>query len=162
MKSLKFLVPLSALAFSLSALASGTHGGSDEAVGVGKAGDPAKVTRTIQVDMTDNMRYTPPNINVKRGETIRFIAKNDGKIKHEMVIGTIKELKEHSEMMKKMPGMQHAEGNMVTVDPGKTGELVWQFTKPGKVDFACLQPGHYEAGMKGVVNVAGGKAHVKH
>ena len=43
---------------------------------------------------------------------------------------------------------------MVTVAPGKSGEIVWQFTKSGKIDFACLQPGHYDAGMKGAVNVA--------
>jgi uncharacterized cupredoxin-like copper-binding protein len=46
---------------------------------------------------------------------------------------------------------------MVTVAPGKTGEVIWQFTKAGKIDFACLQPGHYDAGMKGIVDVAVGK-----
>lgn len=56
--------------------------------------------------------------------------------------------------MMKNPEIEHAEPNMVTLAPGKTGEVVWQFTKAGKVDFACLQPGHYDAGMKGVVNVA--------
>jgi len=58
-------------------------------------------------------------------------------------------------VMKKNPEMEHADENMVTVAPGKTGEIVWQFTKAGKIDFACLQPGHYDAGMKGAVNVAG-------
>jgi len=71
------------------------------------------------------------------------------------VLGTEKELKEHYEVMKKNPEMEHADGNMVTVAPGQTGEIVWQFTKTGKVDFACLQPGHYDAGMKGAVNVSG-------
>lgn len=71
-----------------------------------------------------------------------------------MVLGTPKELKEHYAMMMKMPEMEHADANMVTVAPGKTGEVVWQFTKAGKVDFACLQPGHYDAGMKGLVTVA--------
>jgi uncharacterized cupredoxin-like copper-binding protein len=56
--------------------------------------------------------------------------------------------------MMKMPGMEHADGNMVSVSPGETGEVVWRFTSSGKVDFACLQPGHYDAGMKGLVNVA--------
>ena len=57
--------------------------------------------------------------------------------------------------MKKNPEMEHADANMVTVAPGKTGEIIWQFTKAGKVNFACLQPGHYDAGMKGIVTVAG-------
>jgi len=60
-------------------------------------------------------------------------------------------------MMKKNPEMEHADANMVTVAPGKTGDIIWQFTKAGKVDFACLQPGHFDAGMKGLVAVIGGK-----
>lgn len=121
---------------------------------MGKPGDAAKVTRTIAVDMTDNMRFTPENITVKKGETVKFVVKNSGRIKHEMVLGSAKELKEHAAMMKKMPGMEHADENMVVVDPGKTGEIVWQFTKAGKFDFACLQPGHFEAGMKGKLAVS--------
>jgi len=56
-------------------------------------------------------------------------------------------------MMRKMPGMQHAEPNMVTLAPGKRGGVVWQFSKAGQVDFACLIPGHMEAGMKGLITV---------
>ncbi|OYW21187.1 MAG: oxidase [Burkholderiales bacterium 12-64-5] len=104
--------------------------------------------------MTDNMRFTPAQISVRQGETVRFVVKNSGAVKHELVFGTPEELKEHYAMMVKMPGMEHADDNMVTVAPGKTGEVVWRFTKAGKVDFACLQPGHYDAGMKGLVTVA--------
>lgn len=135
-----------------------SHGKSMEmhdehASAIGKPGDAAKVTRTIAVDMTDNMRFTPAKIAVKKGETIKFLVKNAGTIKHEMVLGSVKELKEHAAMMKKMPGMEHADENMVVVDPGKTGEIVWQFTQAGNFDFACLQPGHFEAGMKGKIAV---------
>ena len=104
--------------------------------------------------MTDSMRFTPAEVSVQQGETVRFVVKNSGAVKHELVIGSLKELKEHAAMMIKMPGMEHAEDNMVTVAPGKTGEVVWRFTQAGKVDFACLQPGHYDAGMKGLVTVA--------
>jgi uncharacterized cupredoxin-like copper-binding protein len=82
--------------------------------------------------------------------------KNSGAVKHELVLGTAEELKEHYAMMLKMPGMEHADDNMVSVAPGTTGEVVWRFTRAGKVDFACLQPGHYDAGMKGLVTVAQG------
>ena len=119
----------------------------------GKAGDPGKVTRTITFRMTDNMRFNPSQINVKRGETIRFVAKNDGKLMHEMVFGTPDELKAHAEQMKKFPDMEHDEPYMVHVAPGKTGEIVWQFTRPGVFDFACLIAGHYDAGMMGKVTV---------
>ena len=103
--------------------------------------------------MSDAMRFTPSSIKVKRGETIKFVLTNTGQMKHEMVLGTIKELKEHAALMLKFPDMEHADPNMVTVEPGKTGELVWRFTKAGTFDFACLQPGHFEAGMVGKVAV---------
>lgn len=128
--------------------------GDDHASSIGEPGDPAMVTRNIEVEMSDAMRFKPENIAVKRGETIKFMVKNAGKVKHEMVLGSMKELKAHAEMMRKMPEMQHADPNMVTVDPGKTGEMVWRFSKAGTFDFACLQPGHFEAGMKGKVNVS--------
>jgi uncharacterized cupredoxin-like copper-binding protein len=123
------------------------------AQGVGVPGDPNKVSRTIQVLMSDDMKFTPATVSVKRGETIRFMVRNAGQIKHEMVIGSMAELKQHAELMRKMPGMEHADENQVTLAPGKSGELVWQFTKAGTVDFACLEPGHFEAGMMGKVSV---------
>ena len=101
------------------------------------------------------MRFSPASVSAKKGETIRFVLKNEGKLKHEMVLGTIAELKEHAALMVKFPQMEHADPNQASVEPGKTGELIWQFTKAGTFDFACLQAGHYEAGMKGQVVVAG-------
>ena len=130
-----------------------SHGHGD-ADAIGVAGQAAKVTRTVSVDMTDAMRFTPTSISAKQGETLRFTVKNSGQVKHEFVLGTQKELKEHYELMKKFPEMEHSDPNMVTVAAGKTGEVIWRFTKAGKIDFACLQPGHYDAGMKGAVNVA--------
>lgn len=161
MKTRNLLIALPSLLMAMTAMASGTHAGGHDDEAIGKPGVATKVSRTITMDMSDTMRFGAPNVTVKQGETIRFVVKNSGKIKHEMVLGTEKELKEHYEVMKKNPEMEHADANMVTVAPGKTGEIIWQFTKPGKVDFACLQPGHYDAGMKGVVTVAGGKAATK-
>ena len=82
-------------AVSNDVLAAGTHGGGhgDDAIGV--PGKAAKVTRTIAVDMTDNMRFTPERIAVSRGETRRFKVTNSGKLKHELVLGTKKDLEEH-------------------------------------------------------------------
>ena len=152
--TLKSIAALAMITAATSALASGSHAGGHSGDALGKPGVATKVTRTVQVDMTDNMRFNTSALTVKRGETVRFVIKNSGAIKHEMVLGTAKELKDHYEEMKKNPEMEHDEPNMVTLAPGKTGEIIWQFTKAGKVDFACLQPGHYEAGMKGQVNVA--------
>lgn len=145
-----------ALASSSVALAAGNHagghGGGDETA-IGKPGVAAKASRTITIEMNDNMRYTPSAIQVKQGETVRFIVKNAGQVKHELSLGTEKELLEHLEQMKKFPDMEHDEPGKVTLQPGKQGEIVWQFTRAGAVNFACLIPGHYEAGMKGQVRV---------
>lgn len=119
----------------------------------GMSGDPAKVTRTILVEMNDTMRFTPDEVSVKAGETVRFFIVNRGKVPHEMVIGMADEIEEHAAMMKKMPGMSHAEANQITLAPGQRGSIVWQFANAGKVSFACLVPGHKEAGMVGTVVV---------
>lgn len=119
----------------------------------GREGDPKRVTRTVKLDMTDAFRFTPANVTVKRGETVKFIVANSGKVLHEMVLGTTEELKAHAELMKKFPDMEHADANMAHVKPGAKGEIVWQFTKAREYQFACLIPGHYEAGMVGKVVV---------
>ena len=119
----------------------------------GREGDPKRVTRTIRLDMTDAFRFTPADVTVKRGETVKFVVANSGKVLHEMVLGTTAELKAHAELMKKFPDMEHADANMAHVKPGAKGEIVWQFTKAGEYQFACLIPGHYEAGMVGKVVV---------
>jgi len=127
------------------------HSANDESFG--RPGDPAKVSRTIVVDMTDAMRFVPANVVVKNGETVRFSVKNSGRLRHEMVLGTGKELRQHAELMKKFPQMQHQDPKQVSLDPGASGDLVWQFTKTGTFDFACLQPGHLDAGMRGKIVV---------
>jgi uncharacterized cupredoxin-like copper-binding protein len=119
----------------------------------GRAADPKRAKRTIRVEMSDAMRFSPAEITVKRGEAVRFVPVNNGKVMHEMVIGTMKDLKAHAEMMQKHPGMEHEEPHMAHVAPGKSGVLGWQFTKPGEFFFACLVPGHFEAGMIGKITV---------
>lgn len=155
--TIKFIAACAMLTGAVSTFASGSHAGGHGTEAIGKPGVAAKVTRTVHIDMTDNMRFTPDTITVRRGETVRFVVKNSGKIKHEFNLGTEKDLKEHYEMMKKFPEMEHDEPNIASVEPGKTGEVIWQFTKAGTVNFACLHPGHYEAGMKGAVKVGAAK-----
>jgi uncharacterized cupredoxin-like copper-binding protein len=119
----------------------------------GREGDPKRATRTVQVDMSDKMRFSPAQLTVKRGETVRFVVKNSGKVMHEMVLGTMQDLKAHADMMKKHPGMEHDEPYMAHVKPGATQQMVWQFTKPGEFHYGCLVPGHFEAGMIGKITV---------
>ena len=115
----------------------------------GTAGDPTKVSRTIDVGMTDEMRFVPAVVDVKVGETLRFRLTNKGKTNHEMVIGTLRELQEHAALMKRFPEMEHSEPYMVHVRPGATEEIVWKFNRLGEFSYACLVAGHFEAGMVG-------------
>ena len=130
------------------------HSTSTEEKAFGREGDPKKFTRTINVDMSDAMRFTPADLTVKQGETIRFRVKNSGKTMHEMVLGTMQDLKAHADMMRKHPGMEHDEPYMAHVAPGKTETIVWHFTKDGEFHYGCLVPGHLEAGMLGRIKVA--------
>jgi uncharacterized cupredoxin-like copper-binding protein len=158
---------LSGVVLALSTMVAGAafaHGDEDHAArkfdaskveptAFGREGNPKKVARTIKVDMTDNMRFTPSDVTVKRGDTVKFMVHNDGRVLHEMVLGTKEALAKHAELMKRFPEMEHADANMAHVRPAKSGEIIWQFTKPGEFEFACLQPGHFEAGMVGKVTV---------
>ena len=112
-----------------------------------------QVTKTIEIVMLDEMRFTPSVVNVKKGDVIKFVHSNPGVIMHEFVLGTPDSLTEHAEMMKKFPGMEHSEPYMTHVAPGKKGEVIWQFSEEGEFSFGCLIPGHFDAGMKGSVIV---------
>lgn len=129
------------------------HGASDAQKPWGIAGDPQAVDRVIEVRMNDQMRFVPEQIEVKQGETIRFVHRNEGALMHEFVLGNKAELDAHAAMMAKMPGMQHDAPYMVHVGPGQQGELVWTFNRAGDFDFACLIAGHYRAGMVGQIRV---------
>ena len=159
-----FLVTVVALAIAAFAPAALSHGDathakesnrsiSAEETPLGREGDPRKVSRTIHIDMDDHLRFKPSAITVKRGETIRFRVKNSGRTIHEMVLGTMDDLKQHAALMRKHPGMEHDEPHMTHVAPGKTSTMVWQFTKAGEFHYGCLVPGHFEAGMLGKVTV---------
>jgi len=119
----------------------------------GIAGDARSVTRTVTLTMDDNMRFTPDKLDFKQGETVRFVIRNKGKLLHELVIGTKKELDEHAALMVKFPAMQHDEPYMAHVGAGKRGGLIWTFNRAGEFDFACLIAGHYQAGMIGKISV---------
>lgn len=104
--------------------------------------------------MRDSMRFEPESIEVTLGETIVFELANDGAVMHEMVIGTPETLAEHAELMLKFPDMEHDEPWMAHVPPGESATIVWQFNRPGEFEFACLIPGHFQAGMKGRIRVS--------
>ncbi|MCL7750331.1 cupredoxin family protein [Guyparkeria hydrothermalis] len=150
---------IASLLLPFAALGAGQHSGGHGGAGTatGEPGQMTNVDRHIVVKMDDRMRFEPSSIEVKAGETVRFRVSNTGNQPHEMVIGSIEDLKAHAEEMREHPGMAHDEPNMIQLDAGESGDLVWRFTQPGQVEFACLLPGHLEAGMKGHIDVAPGQ-----
>ena len=129
------------------------HSAPKEQKAWGIAGDAKDAARTITLDMSDDMRFTPNHFEVKRGETVRLRVVNKGQVMHEVVLGTKSSLDEHAQMMLKHPGMEHDEPYMAHVAPGKSEDLVWTFNRAGSFEFACLIAGHYQAGMTGQFTV---------
>jgi uncharacterized cupredoxin-like copper-binding protein/Cu/Ag efflux protein CusF len=153
MMIVRLWVPALAGAVAMFAAAALAHD-DDESTAFGEPGLASMADRVVAVTMSDDMRFTPDSIAVKEGETIRFVVTNAGTVRHEMMIGTIEELQDHAQLMRAFPEMIHEDANAVSVEPGKSGEFAWKFTVAGTFDFACLVPGHFEAGMKGGIAVA--------
>jgi len=157
----KLLLLTSILAVSaVGALAAGLHSGGHghaEMMNAGMPGDASKVDRTIEVTMKEtddgDMIFEPNSLQIRQGETIRFVIKNAGELEHEFILDDHASNQEHKEAMEKMPDMEHDDPNAVRLIGGSDGEIIWTFSKSGEFEFACLIPGHYEAGMKGDVTV---------
>ena len=164
------------LAFSVSAVASpGSH------AEIGHPAAAASATRTVNIEMTD-LAFSPKTLEVKAGETVRFVLINKGQLLHEFNLGDAAMHAEHQKEMLKMQqsgamtttgmdhagmdhgamgqgsmpmaGMTHDDPNSVLVEPGKTAELTWTFSGTRDLEFACNVPGHYQAGMVGTLKVA--------
>ena len=127
----------------------------------GIAGKPAEANRTVVLEMGDGMRFSPEDLSLEEGDIVRFVVKNRGRMLHEVVIGTSEELAKHAAMMARFPNMEHDEPYLAHVGPGQAGEIVWHFNRAGAFEFACLIPGHYEAGMRGTLNVTPKKGEAK-
>lgn len=146
------------IGMAVSAHAHGTAGHqagpvAREQTGWGIAGDARTATRTVEVAMSDDMRFRPDRIEARQGETVRIVVKNGGALLHEFVMGDRKTLDAHAALMVKFPGMEHDEPYMAHVPPGAAQTIVWTFNRPGDFEFACLIAGHYQAGMVGTIKV---------
>lgn len=158
------LVPVLAFATAVTAfsavgaVAGPGHSGHDHAAetAYGHPGDPAKGSRIVEIVMTETdsgMAFAPERIEVRRGEQVRFFLRNGGELDHELVLGTIETNRRHAEEMANHPDMAHDDPNAKRLGPKASGELRWQFTRAGTFEYACLIPGHREAGMVGTVVV---------
>lgn len=127
------------------------HTGSvEEGTVPGSAAPASEADRTVEVLASDHLRFDPAVVEVEAGEAITFVVTNEGKIVHEFVLGDAAYQEEHGS------GMDHGEGGMdnaVTLAPGETAELTWRFDESGEVLYGCHEPGHYDGGMVGEVEV---------
>ena len=150
------LLPVAAMASNAGAHDHNKH--EHSATTSGEAGNPARVTRTVTIRMSE-YSFDTERLEFKAGETVKFIVINNGKLKHELTVGTAEEQKAHRAAMQSMSDMNHDEhshdmpANAIHVNPGETRELVWHFTKAGSLQFACNYPGHADLGMEGSIAV---------
>jgi uncharacterized cupredoxin-like copper-binding protein len=138
--------------------AHGGHVGSHAARSfeAGEPGDATEPHRTIEIVMREgdgSMSFGPDRVEAKAGEQIKFVIRNEGQLDHELLIDSFANNQKHKAEMEKHPEMDHEEANGARLKPSARKELIWRFTKAGTFEFACLIPGHYEAGMKGVIVV---------
>lgn len=156
---MKTLLTLAVLAAVLAPAAVSADPGRshDGAKAFGEPGDRKKPSRTVEVVMKETedgkMLFEPISITAKKGEQVRFVLRNEGLLDHEFMLATRAENDRHAVAMRKNPDMQHDEPNGRRVAPGKSDEITWKFSKSGAFNFACLIPGHREAGMDGTVAV---------
>lgn len=154
MKTTATFIAAALLLTSASLGAALAHDGKQFSAGA--PGNPKKPTRTVTVILNDDngtMRFEPNRVDVKKGEQVRFVLENKGVLKHEFILASVQDNKKHAELMKKFPHMEHDEPNSKSLEPGQKANILWQFTKAGTFEFACLIPGHYEAGMRGTATV---------
>jgi uncharacterized cupredoxin-like copper-binding protein len=128
------------------------HAHSHDSSPVAATADAAAI-RNVVIEVNDNMRFDPGTWQAQQGEVLRLIVVNTGKVKHELVVGQARELAEHAKSMRQSKGEHHHHDNAVSVEPGQSAILMFTFDKAGEWGMACFEPGHYEAGMKGLVQV---------
>jgi uncharacterized cupredoxin-like copper-binding protein len=122
----------------------------------GEPGNPKRPARVVQIGMHEGdgtMFFNHRHVEVRRGEQVRFVLKNHGELDHEFVLATTEENEKHAQEMLKNPDMEHDDPNAKRLEPKKSSELLWRFTRAGEFEFGCLIPGHREAGMIGKIIV---------
>jgi len=133
------------------------HGhGHGESFSAGEPGNPKKPSKIVRVTMGERdgkMLFVPERLEIKKGDQIKFVLRNNGELEHEFVLASTADNLKHAEEMKKHPDMAHEEPNGRQLAPKKTSEIVWKFTKAGEFEYSCLIPGHREAGMTGTIVV---------
>ena len=111
--------------------------------------------RTVQVEMTDELRFEPAEFTFQAGETVRFEVTNAGQIVHEFLIGDEAAQDEFEMEMSEGDSMAHDTDAGVSVEPGESETFEYTFAEAGDLLAGCHEPGHYGGGMKATITVEG-------
>lgn len=158
---LVLLISLLALA-GVACASSGGHGeheggGSQEAGGqptvLGAPADASESDRDVQVMALDELRFDPSSLDVSAGEVITFVVHNPGQNDHEFVLGSSAYQRSHEAEMQASDHMMMESAQGITIAPGQTKELTWEFSESGEVLYGCHEPGHNAGGMVGTIAV---------
>jgi uncharacterized cupredoxin-like copper-binding protein len=103
--------------------------------------------RMIVLRLDDNLEFVPGEVSVTPGETILFVLANVGSgATHEFQLGPADRV-----------ALDQVDGQIVVeadkIEPLHAAYLTYTFGSVGPYAFACHEPGHYEAGMKGIIDL---------
>jgi uncharacterized cupredoxin-like copper-binding protein len=108
------------------------------------AGTPAS-PRVVNIVAGPGDSFSPADVAVAPGETITFAVTALGPLApHEFKVGPA--------------DVVAADGDapeIAGIGMTQTNTLTYTFDGPGPYAFACHEPGHYEAGMRGTITVVG-------
>ena len=133
-----------------------------DGLGFGRPAPPADATRTVEIVLGE-MYFEPAFVQVKAGETVRFVLRNEGHFRHEFNLDYSARHRAQREAQLRSQAEETladhgqpaapAGANTVVVEPGQVGELTWTFYHPDWLQFACNIHGHYQSGMLGQMEV---------
>ena len=139
-----FLVAAALLAACSGAAAGPSPGGG------GTGPEPGPTIRTVVLDVRWS-RFSVGHLDVRPGETVRFVIRNHDPIPHELIVGDLVVQDHHEQGTEAHHGDRPGE---VSVAAGATAETTYTFGKVGQLFFGCHLPGHWAYGMQGVIKVA--------
>jgi azurin len=132
-----------------------------------KSQGAATAARTVELTVSDNMKFDKTEIAAKPGETLRIVLKSTGTMPkaamgHNFVV--VKPTVDLVEFNKAAfterenefipPSMKAGViANTVVVGPGETVETTFKVPAAGSYPFLCSFPGHFALGMRGTLIV---------
>jgi uncharacterized cupredoxin-like copper-binding protein len=110
---------------------------------------------TIEITI-EHSAFDASKLEIEEGDTVTFVLRNDDPIDHEFIVGDREVQDVHEEGTE---GHHDERPTEVTIPAGETVETTIEFEEGGVLAaadpllFGCHLPGHYDYGMKGVIEL---------